>query len=364
MTQQQGDFLFDRITDKLRSWDPVTFAEKYLTLDGKPFRINKNGYKPYAEIYRYIGVKALEKNSLPVVILKSRQTGATTMASALEMYFLGSGIFGSGNRPPIRIIHTFPQLDLAFAYSKVKLSNMITSSVITDDKKQIKSQKSKSYMQSMLDTSSPTNDSLQFKQFQGGNHIWIESMGIDAQRLRGRTADILIVDEIADVPASAIANATKVLNKAQYGAVGSGVQVYFGTPKQRGSTFWEIWNKSSQQYYYLGCEKCKQHFPLYTPGSNDWEDIWIYGFTVRCTHCGYEQNKLDAAERGKWVATRDQDECQFIGFHINQLYMPDLTKERLMNEKPGVSAINSEKSYQNEVLGEFFHGEATIITPE
>lgn len=57
------------------------------------------GFKPFADIYRYIGVKALEDNSKPVVLLKSRQTGGTTMASALEMYFMGSGFFRY-SKPP------------------------------------------------------------------------------------------------------------------------------------------------------------------------------------------------------------------------------------------------------------------------
>ena len=44
--------------------------------------------------------------------------------------------------------------------------------------------------------------------------------------------------------------------------------------------------------------------------------------------------------------------------------MPHITKENLLAERPGVSSINTEKTYQNEVLGEFYHGEATIITPD
>ena len=96
-----------------------------------------------------------------------------------------------------------------------------------------------------------------------------------------------------------IGNTVKTLTKAQYGRIGEGVQVYFGTPLQRGSAFWEIWNKSTQQYYHLGCEKCKQFFPLHTPGTNDWESIWIYGMVVRCPHCGCEQHKVEAIERGK-----------------------------------------------------------------
>lgn len=352
------------IVDRLTSVDPVYWVEKHLTVDGKPLRIHGNGYKPFADIYRYIGIKALEKNSLPVVMVKGRQVGATLMASALEMFFVGCGLFGGNNKPPIRVVHAFPQLDVAFIYSKVKLNGIISSSVMPDDQLPVKGQKAKSCMQLLLDSSSPTNDSLQFKQFVGGNFLMIESVGIDGNRLRGRTADVLLCDEVQDMPAAAISNSTKILTKAQYGAIGSGIQVYFGTPKQRNSEYYNMWNSSTQQYYYLGCEKCKKHFPLYTPNSNEWENIWIYGYIVRCTHCGFEQDKRQAAERGKWVATRSLSDSKFIGFHINQLYVPDYTREKIESEKPGISTINTERSFQNEVMGEFYHGESAILTPD
>lgn len=354
--------LFDKLKSNLLSLDPVWWIEKYLTLEGKPFRLNKNGYKAFSDIYRYIGIKALEKESKPIVISKGRQVGATTMCSALEMYFMGSGLFGNGERPPIRIIHAFPQLDLAYAYSKTKLNPMISGSVVLDQGK--KGQKPKSYMQSLLDPTSPTNDSLNFKQFMGGNHIWIESTGATADRLRGRSADIIFFDEIQDISQQAIGNASKILAKAQYGRLGEGVQVYFGTPKQRGSAFFDMWNKSSQQYYHLGCEDCKNTFPLYTPGTDDWEKTWLYGQTVKCPHCGHEQDKIGATERGKWIPLRNPDECDFIGFHMSQLFIPDFTKEKIVSEKPENSVTNSERAYQNEVLGEFYSGETGIMTPE
>lgn len=354
------DFVFDRIKDKLLAIDPVSWCEKYLTLDGRPYRVNKNGYKPMADIIRYIGIKALEKTSLPVIICKARQIGMSTTACALEMYFMGSGLFGTNNSPPIRIVHAFPQLDLATYYGSVKLNGMINDSITIGNVDN--SKKTKTYMQSLIDTSSQTNDNQKFKQFIGGNHLIIESTGLDGQRLRGKTVDVFFADEVQDMPAEAITNSVKILTKAQYGA--PGVEVYFGTPKQRSSAFYDMWNKCSQQYYYLGCDKCKKHFPLYTPGSNEWENIWLYGFTVRCIHCGFEQDKNDAVERGKWVASKDPSECKMIGFHINRLLMPEFSKEKILNEKPGASAVNTEKSYQNEVLGEFYHGEASIITPE
>ena len=107
--------LFLKLKKDLLNLDPVYFCENYLLLDGKPFRLHGNGYKPFADIYSYIGIKALEPNSKPVIMVKGRQVGATTMASALEMYFMGSGIFGIGANPPIRIIDAFPQLELAAA---------------------------------------------------------------------------------------------------------------------------------------------------------------------------------------------------------------------------------------------------------
>lgn len=358
--------LFNRLKKQLLNFDPVAFCQSSLTLDGKPFRIEGNGYRPFADIYRYIGIKALEPNSKPVILVKGRQVGGTTMAGALEMYFMGSGIFGMGEKPPIRIIHAFPQLELAAAYSKTKLNPMIMSSIPMDDPDKKPGVKVKAMMQALLDQTSATNDSLHFKQFIGGNHIWVESTGLTGDRLRGRTADVIFFDEVQDTTGEAMGNSLKILTTAKYGKSGKGVQVYFGTPRRKGSDFHKMWQVSSQQYFHLGCEKCEKHFPLYTPGSNDWEKIWIHGFIVKCPHCEHEQDKRQAAERGKWVSTKDTDseDCQMIGFHINQLYMPTFTKEDIVGEKPGTHPINTERVYQNEVLGEFFQGDASPITPE
>lgn len=738
MTKQK-DELFIQIKNAILSLDPVQFCQKYLTLDGRPFRLEGNGYRPFADIYRYIGIKALERDAKPVVLVKGRQVGATTMAAALELYFMTSGLFGTSGRAPIRIMHCFPQLELAFAYTKTKLNSMISSSIESLEIK--KGGKKKSFIESKLDTSTATNDSLQFKQFIGGNHIFIESTGLTADRLRSRTVDVMFFDECfpynqyietefgkkqigtlynlwknnknlplvksyneitkkfeykkilnacekgernliqitcgnreirctenhpfltengwkkakelckgdliktspstpfflrslnddqlqvalgsflgdghlssnglnryrlvvihgakqqqyckwkadifnakteyiekngyskkqavkfvsksfclqylpktktecpqwvldkldarglavwfmddgsiikdrhnqainacistcsfdedsqkrivaklnsmgiechysfyktkkngyfsiylnkagyqklceiikpyvhknlsykiidysenssnynwnnnfhdygltvidnvislskseivydievednhnfiitsgsgsknlgglivhncQDMRGQALANATKIMAKAQYGKTTEGVQVYFGTPKQRGTEYWKIWNNSSQLYYYLGCENCKEHFPLYTPSTSDWEKIWIdddldehhpsHGFIVKCTHCGFEQDKRDAAERGKWIPFNKNGEYdekhnligwKFIGYHINQLYMPEFTKQDIIAQKPENHPINTERAWQNEILGEFFAGDASPITPE
>lgn len=692
--------LFSSIKDKLLNFDPVSFAEKNLTIDGVSFNLKDNGYKPFADIYRYIGIKAIEKEgSKPVILTKGRQVGGTVMACVLEMYFLGSGIFGNGVNPPIRIMHTFPLAEQAAGFSKTKFSQMMGTSKLVEEVNLKSKNKPKTIMQSLLDTTSPTNDSLTFKQFVGGNHIFIDSIGSTGDRLRGKqlcletelptpngfiklkdlkegdqlfdengeictvtrlhsinyspeayritfddgatvdacadhlwitqtkkdrnkklkgcikstknilntikysgennhsvfcsspvkyeekslsldpyllgiwlgdgdgsgrietadpiilekydhkiiphstnnkskscsyrvngltskllelgllkntykkfneiynkiipekymlasveqrlallqglmdtdgccykdgrceftqtreelavqvyqlilsfgikakiskkeswfngirykdsyrimfktdlpvfrlkrkldkltknsskvvnrfirsiekieskpmrcitvdspshlflitknyipthnTADVFFFDEVQDTTGEAISTGKKILTTAKYGSPGNGVQVYFGTPKKHGSDFHRMWQESSQQYYYLGCENCKKHFPLYTPGSDDWEKVWLYGFTVQCTHCGHQQDKKDAANRGKWVATRNEEDCLYIGFHLNQLYMPHFSKEKVLGEKPNVNPINTERMYQNEVLGEFYQGDSSPITLE
>lgn len=376
MVEQKNE-LFESIKNSMLAMDPVAFCQKYLTLDGQPFRLDGNGYKPFSDIYRYVGIIALERNAKPVVLVKGRQVGATTMAAALELYFMTCGLFGNTGRSPVRIMHCFPQLELAYAYSKTKLNTMISSSV---DAKAKKGTKNISFVESKLDTSTATNDSLQFKQFEGGNHIFIESTGLTGDRLRSRTVDVMFFDEVQDMRKEALSNATKILSKSQYGKISEGVQVYFGTPKQRSSGYWNIWNASSQQYYHLGCEQCGEHFPLYTPDPEFWETVWIeddlppsamnkfgmpkHGFIVKCTKCGFEQDKREAAERGKWIPFNQAENCKYVGYHINQLYMPEFSRQTILAQRPDNHPINTERVWQNEILGEFFAGDASPITPE
>jgi Phage terminase large subunit (GpA) len=360
------DESFKFLKEKLLELDPVYWCEKYLMVDGKPLKLTESGYKPFCDIYRYLGIKALEPNALPVILVKGRQIGGSLMAGAMSLYFMGCGIFGVNGKPPIRIIHAFPQKEQAEKYSKEKLNPMIASSRPIDDEKLAKRGMSKSYLQNLLDRNSDTGDSLHFKLFQNGNFLRIDSTGLDGGRLRGGSSDVFLFDETQDIPGSAIENCSEMLKQSRHGAIGKGISLFFGTPKKKGSYFYKRWMSSSQQYYYLGCEQCKDYFALFTPGSNDWEKIWIHGFTVKCPHCGFEQNKNEAAERGKWVATRPltDPDVSMIGFHINQFFMPHISREAIESERPGIHPTNSERKFQNEVLGEFFQGDSSPISSE
>lgn len=497
--------LFDKFRENILSIDPVAFCENNLTLDGDPFKLNGNGYKPFNDIYRYIAITAIEKESKKVVLVKGRQVGATTMAAALECYFCSCGLFGNNRRPPVSILHLFPTIAMAGAYTKDKLDPMIShAKPVPGVFKQ--NGTPKSFVESRIDSGSPANDTLHYKKFMDGNKVWIESTGITGDRIRGRSADVAffdecfpynqqietengkikigdiyklfvekkqiplvktyneskdvfeykkvlnawnrgvkdlmlikccnrkikctydhkfltsvgwvcakdlkpgmlikstdnyesvdyvsilnITDEVYDIEVEdnhnfivlskgnkggliahncqditpiAVGAITKSLAQSKYGANGEGVQVYFGTPKQKGGHYWKMWQHSSQQYFHLRCEKCNELFPLYRPDVN-WEDVWLYGYIVKCTHCGHEQDKRKAADSGSWVAMNlDAEECSFVGYHINQLYIPKFTKETIIKAKPENSTTNTEKIFQNEVLGEFFDGDGGSISIE
>lgn len=514
------DSLFESFKDNILSIDPVYFCEKYLTIDGKSFQLNGSGYKPFADIYRYIALKAIEPDAKPVVMVKGRQVGATTMAAALECYFMACGLFGNNQRPPMKILHLFPTLGLAAAYTKDKLDSIIGGAKSVPG--ELKSNGLlKSYIETKFDSSSPANNNMHFKKFINGNQIWIESTGIDGDRIRGRTGEAAFFDECfpydqkietmngkikigrlcdlytygkelpyvksyneiknifefkrvkrawqkgikklvkiitnnyevkctenhrfltvdgwkeaknllkddlikaspyvfecdylptsnsipvesvisveklkgeevvydievednhnfivtsedersfggliahncQDIPDMALGAVTKVLAQAKYGKRGEGVQIYFGTPKTKGGSYYKMWENSSQNYYNLRCEKCSEYFPLYGPDIN-WEDVWVYGQTVCCPKCKCEQDKNEAVERGKWIPINNPDKVDFIGYHFNQLYIPHFTKETILRAKPDRNPINTERTYMNEVLGEFYDGDGGTISVE
>jgi hypothetical protein len=171
-----------------------------------------------------------------------------------------------------------------------------------------------------------------------------------------------IAHNCQDMPQMAVGNTTKTLTAAKYGPIGKGVQVFFGTPKEKGSFFESIWDMSSKQYYHLGCKNCKQTFPFYQSGSDSWKQIWIHGYVIKCPLCGHEQHKIDAIENGGWVASNESDNNRYVGFHINQLYIPNLTREYIDELMPANNPTQSDRVWNNEVIGEFYAGVGMPLT--
>lgn len=336
---------FEQIKTSFLDFDPAYFIQNNLTIDGSEFKIIGNGWKFMVDIYRYIGIQATQKSGKPIVIKKGRQVGATMMAAAIDLFFTNSGLF---TKPPIRVLHAFPSLGQVKKFSQDKLEGFIRTS-------------KGGFISKNKLVGGNAVDNLTMKQFNTGT-LWVDSIGEDGDRIRGMTVDAIFFDEVQDMFASAIGNATKTLTAAKYGPTGQGVQVYFGTPKEKNSYFSSLWDMSDQRYYHLGCKNCGDTFPFYLPDDKRWMDIWVSGHTIRCPLCSSEQHKVEAIERGKWVPSRNPEECKLVGFHINQLYIPYFTKENILNLMPENNPLQTERIFKNEVVGEFFSGAGLPIT--
>jgi len=336
---------FEQIKTSFLDFDPAYFIQNNLTIDGSEFRIIGNGWKFMVDIYRYIGLQATQKSGKPIVIKKGRQVGATMMAAAIDLFFTNSGLF---TKPPIRVLHAFPSLGQVKKFSQDKLEGFIRTS-------------KGGFISKNKLVGGNAVDNLTMKQFNTGT-LWIDSIGEDGDRIRGMTVDAIFFDEVQDMFASAIGNATKTLTAAKYGPTGQGVQVYFGTPKEKNSYFSSLWDMSDQRYYHLGCKSCGDTFPFYLPDDKRWMDIWVSGHTIKCPLCSFQQHKIEAIERGKWVPSRNPEECKLVGFHINQLYIPYFTKENILNLMPENNPLQTERIFKNEVVGEFFSGAGLPIT--
>jgi len=337
--------LFDQLKTSFLDFDPAHFVQNNLTLDGAEFTILDNGWKFMADIYRYIALQATRKDGKPVVIKKGRQVGATVMAGALDLFFTNSGLF---TNPNIRVVHLFPALGQVKKFSQDKLETLIRTA-------------KNDFVTSNKLISSNSVDNLTMKQFNTGT-LWIDSLGTDGDRIRGMTADVVFFDEVQDMFGHAIGNATKILTAAKYGPVGQGVQIFFGTPKEKNSHFSTIWDMSDQRYYHLGCINCKKTYPFYLPDDDRWKSIWLYDNIVQCPLCGTKQKKVEAIELGCWSGSRSGSESEYVGFHINQLYIPYFTRENIEKLMPENNPAQTERIWRNEVIGEFYSGAGAPLT--
>jgi hypothetical protein len=171
-----------------------------------------------------------------------------------------------------------------------------------------------------------------------------------------------------DMTRSAIENTLKVLTATPYGAPTKGVQVFFGTPKHSGSFFWTLWEESDQRFYQLRCKHCDHYFFLYNLDNDDWNEIWIKENLIKCPSCLKTQDKREAVDLGRWMATRPTnakgEPQKYIGYHFNMMLSPLFTKENVLEYWPQHNKNASERAWRNETKGQFYSASEVPITLE
>jgi len=177
-----------------------------------------------------------------------------------------------------------------------------------------------------------------------------------------------ILHNCQDMNRTAIENTLKVLTATPYGAPTKGVQVFFGTPKHAGSYFWTLWEDSDQRFYQLRCKHCDHYFHLYNLENDDWNDTWIKEQLIKCPSCLKTQDKREAVDLGRWIATKPinakGEPQKYIGYHFNMMLSPLFTKENVLDYWPQHNKNASERAWKNETKGQFYSASEVPLTME
>jgi hypothetical protein len=170
--------------------------------------------------------------------------------------------------------------------------------------------------------------------------------------------DYVLFDEIQDLARSARENTQEALSHSKLGRSGFGLELNFGTPKDIGSDFHTLWERSDRRKYHLKCIHCGHFFPLfyeYSTAKQVQDTNLVEGYMVECRDrdgkgCRQKMDKRRAIKGGKWVTENEEGTCR--GYHIDQLLVPGITRESIdekLRDKSG-------RAFANEVMGEFYAG--------
>lgn len=253
--------------------DPVTFVEKYVTLPEKAASLgNKTWFeqRPWLPpIYR--------DDSRRIVITKGRQMEVSEYAVNMLLYW--------ALKRPGKYIYASASGDKADIFSHDRFQKQLSRS--SDLQRLVKGQAVRRVVY-------------------GPSEVYFMTAFEDTKTLRSIDADMIVLDEIQDYRANAVAIAEEGLRHSGFGKL-----LAIGTPYLTGSSFDNLWEDSTRNEWNRETQK-------WEPANPKWEDaLWA----------GYHISQEFAV--GVWIPQKDFD------------YM--------RSHKP-------RQEFQNEVLGLFYSG--------
>jgi hypothetical protein len=191
-----------------------------------------------------------------------------------------------------------------------------------------------------MDSSSKKN--VFYKSLSNGSYIILGYADSDesANRIRGSSVDLLLLDEVQDISYDALSVMGETLTASEYG-----FKRYCGTAKTENNTLEHMWKLSNQLEWVVKCESCGKHtIPL------DFETC-IHVVTANplgpaCTHCDAVINM----KNGKWIAARSTVKNHF-GFHIPAFCMPVRNRPNKWEEIQEKVRTYPQQKLANEVFG-------------
>jgi len=189
------------------------------------------------------------------------------------------------------------------------------------------------------------------RSFTNGSEIVLTYADEDADRVRGNSADHVLMDETQDILLDAVAPEIKeCLSQSRVRR-----ESYCGTPKTLENGIEHLWKNSTQTEWAIKCDGCGKFSIILS-------ETQLGKFGPICGHCSSYLNPRN----GLWVNTNPNKDVRYQGFHISRPTMlrgvaaawpegpaRDEAKEEwkdILDKLEGPTAYSLPK-FRNEVLG-------------
>lgn len=322
--------LFKHMLSKRELTTYVHLLPLLLNLKGEPYTLAD--HFPFEPIFRI-------KMPSQMVYVTARQTSKSTSNAASEVV-LANVI------PYFNTLTITPLFEQIRRFSANYVKPFIEQSPIKD-----------------LWVNSSTVQSVLQRTFRNYSNLYFSFALLDAERVRGISADRVVYDEVQDLDPAHIPIIREVMSHSKWE-----LTQYTGTPKSFENTIQGLWNQSSQAQWMTPCSAC--HFEnyacvemhLYKMIGPMRHDISPQNPAVVCANCGRPIHP----KIGRWMHKHPERRWKFAGYHIPQVIMPRHygipEKWAILRAKQRGEGGTTAAVFHNEVLGESYDHGAKLVT--
>lgn len=290
----------------------------------------------------YFAFKPLFRKNLPrkCMVKAGRQLGKSVSLSALAL-------FRSFTIPFHRTMFLTPLKSQASNISKNYMKHLIRNSPFYDEF-----------------VSNTCSQTVLFKEFTNQSSIIFLYAGDDAERVRGYSVDMIIVDEVQSIDPDLLPIILETLTASPWR-----LQFYTGTPLSFDNLIQKLWEESTQYELVVKCEHCSfwniPNLNYHILGMIGKKSLHI-SEEFPATKCYKCAQPISPRRTGEWVPAQPSKIGKFHGYHIPQIIMPmhyaDAARwSELVDKMHGLGPTPWYR-FVNEVLGESYELSTALLT--
>lgn len=291
-----------------------------LNLNGKPYSIKH--HFPFAPLFRLL----TPKNQ---VWCTGRQVSKSTSLAA-------HGVVVANSIPFFKTLFITPLYEQIRRFSNNYVRPFI-------DQSPVKAQWS----------GTSTENSVLQRSFKNNSMMLFSFALLDADRVRGVSADRVCIDEVQDMDPDLIPIIQETMSYSRWAT-----SYYTGTPKTLDNLIYGLYKRSSQAEWFIPCHSCK-HWNIPALEYDLDKMIGPYSPHISEKHPGTVCAKCQkpiSPRHGRWVHRYPERRWQFAGYHVPQMILPlhfaDPEKwSTLLLKREGFGNMTQAQFY-NEVMGE------------